>query len=119
MKITDANNCSNSDSITISSNCLNNIWIPNAFSPNNDGVNDVFMVRGNPQNTTIEKMLVYNRWGNKVFEANNILPNDKTTGWNGTYKGADVQFEVYGYYVVAKFKNGEKQILKGNVTLVK
>lgn len=119
VKITDANNCSNSDSITISSNCLNDIWIPNAFSPNNDGVNDVFMVRGNPQNTTIEKMLVYNRWGNKVFEANNILPNDKTTGWNGTYKGADVQFEVYGYYVVAKFKNGEKQILKGNVTLVK
>ena len=76
VKITDANNCSNSDSITISSNCLNDIWIPNAFSPNNDGVNDVFMVRGNPQNTTIEKMLVYNRWGNKVFEANNILPND-------------------------------------------
>lgn len=119
VKITDANNCSNSDSITISSNCLNDIWIPNAFSPNNDGVNDVFMVRGNPQNTTIEKMLVYNRWGNKVFEANNILPNDKTTGWNGTYKGADVPFEVYGYYVIARFKNGDKQILKGNVTLVK
>ncbi|MFN8284215.1 MAG: gliding motility-associated C-terminal domain-containing protein [Chitinophagales bacterium] len=117
--ITDANNCSNSDSINITNNCLNDIWIPNAFSPNDDGVNDVFMVRGNARTTIIEKMIVYNRWGNKVFEANNILPNDKTTGWNGTYKGADAQFEVYGYYVVARFNNGEKKILKGNVTLVK
>lgn len=107
--ITDANNCSNSDSINITNNCLNDIWIPNAFSPNDDGVNDVFMVRGNARTTIIEKMIVYNRWGNKVFEANNILPNDKTTGWNGTYKGADAQFEVYGYYVVARFNNGEKK----------
>lgn len=105
--------------VTLSPNCLNDIWVPNAFSPNGDGVNDIFMLRGNPRTTTVEKMMIFNRWGNKVFEANNVLPNDKTTGWDGNYKGEPVQFEVYGYYIVARFSNGDKQILKGNVTLVK
>lgn len=119
VRITDGNGCANSDTIVISSNCANDLWIPNAFTPNGDGVNDVFLVRGNPRNTTIEKFVIYNRWGNKVFEANNILPSDVTTGWDGKYKGEPSPFEVYGYEVIARFSNGEKKTLKGNVTLLK
>ena len=117
--VTDGNGCSGSDAIIISSNCANDLWIPNAFTPNGDGTNDVFYVRGNPQNTTIEKFLIYNRWGNKVFEATNILPDDITKGWDGTFKGEPAQFEAYGYEVVARFNNGSKKTLKGNVTLLK
>lgn len=119
VKVTDENGCSNSDTIDISSNCFNDLWIPNAFTPNGDGVNDVFLVRGNPRNTTIERFVVYNRWGNKVFEANNILPSDVSAGWDGKYKGEYSPFEVYGYEVIARFTNGEKKTLKGNVTLLK
>lgn len=119
VKITDANGCSATDSITISSNCNKDLWLPNAFTPNGDGLNDVFYLRGNPRNTTVEKFVIYNRWGNKVFEASNIQPDDKTKGWDGTYKNEPAQFEVYGYYVVARFSNGEKKTLKGNVTLLK
>lgn len=119
VKVTNFNGCSTSDTINISSNCSNDIWLPNAFSPNGDNINDVFYVRGNPANTTIERFIIFNRWGNKVFEANNILPDDITAGWNGSFKGKVDQLEVYGYEVMAKFANGEKRTLKGNVTLIK
>ena len=117
--VTDENGCNGSDEIVISSNCSNELWIANAFTPNSDGINDVFYVRGNPLNITIERFMIYNRWGNKVFEATNILPDDATLGWNGTFKGEPAQFEVYGYEVVARFSDGRKKILKGNVTLLK
>lgn len=117
--VTDANGCTGTDAITISADCANDLWIPNAFTPNNDGVNDVYYVRGNPRNTTIERFIIYNRWGLKVFEANNILPDDINKGWNGKFKDEDAPFEVYGYEVVARFNDGTKKTLKGNVTLLK
>lgn len=119
VKVSDPNGCFGSDTILISSDCDIDLFIPNAFTPNGDGVNDVFLVRGNAQTTSIEQMIVYNRWGNKVFEAKNILPNDTSAGWDGKYKGALAQEDAYGYYVVAKFSDGTQKILKGNVTLLR
>jgi gliding motility-associated-like protein len=119
IKVTNISGCSDSDAINITSDCENEIWLPNAFTPDGNGNNDVFYVRGNPSNLLVEKFVIFNRWGNKVFEANNILPNDPTKGWNGFYKDKIDQLEVYGYMVIAKFNNGEKRTLKGNVTLIK
>lgn len=119
VKVTTAANCSFIDSIVLTSDCHKDLWVPNAFSPNGDGINDVFMVRGNELNTTIEHLIIYNRWGLKVFEANNIKPNDLSTGWNGIYKGEYAPVEVYGYEIVARFDDGSKKILKGNITLLK
>ncbi len=119
VKVSDENGCSGSDTILITSDCDIDLFIPNAFTPNGDGVNDVFLVRGNAQTTNIEQMIVYNRWGNKVFEAKNILPNELSAGWDGKYKGALAQEDAYGYYVVAKFTDGTQKILKGNVTLLR
>lgn len=119
LTVTDGNGCANSSSINITSNCVNDVWMPNAFSPNGDGINDVFLVRGNPRNTTIERFTIYNRVGNKVFESNNVLPGDLASGWDGKYKGEPAQMEIYGYYVIAKFSNGEKKVMKGNITLLR
>lgn len=119
VKVTNLYGCTASDTIVVTSNCHNDLWIPNAFSPNKDGINDVFMVRGNAATTTIEKFIIYNRWGIKVFDASDILPNDAAAGWDGTYKGEAAPVEVYAYQVVAKFKDGTKKTLKGNVTLLK
>ena len=94
------------------------LWIPNAFSPNGDGINDVFMVRGNPSTVTIEKMVIYNRLGNKVFESNNGLPNDTAAGWDGQYKGQLAQVDSYAYYVLVKLANGIKKEIKGSLTLI-
>lgn len=87
--------------------------IPNAFSPNNDGVNDVFIARcGCP----VEEfyLLIYDRWGNKIFESFDI-----NIGWNGIYKNKRAQVEAYGYYMEYRPTcSSNKVIKKGNVTLV-
>ena len=107
--------CKNNDSIFIDliKDCkAENVFIPNAFSPNNDGYNDVFKVRSS---TLLSgTLLIYDRWGNKVFES-----DDLSKGWNGTYKGQPAQVEVYGYYFEGKCLNEESIILKGNVTLLR
>jgi gliding motility-associated-like protein len=89
-----------------------NIYIPNAFTPNEDGVNDVFLVRS----TIIKNMRleVYNRWGNKVFESDNI-----NKGWDGKYKNEPQPVDSYGYFFTGECIQGEKITLKGNVNMLK
>ena len=86
------------------------VFIPTAFTPNQDGMNDVFRVKG--ENLQNFKMLVYDRWGEKIYESEN--PNE---GWDGTYKGRPVQQDTYVYQVTAK-NLGDKK-MTGAVTLVR
>jgi gliding motility-associated-like protein len=86
------------------------VYVPTAFTPNSDGTNDLFRVKG--ENLQEFKMLVYDRWGEKIYESSN--PND---GWDGTYKGNPVQTDTYVYQVTAKNLSGKK--LTGAVTLVR
>jgi len=89
------------------------IFIPNAFSPNNDNSNDEFKVRG--ESIVNLEMQIWNRWGERVFYS-----QDKNTAWDGTFNGEALSPDVYGYYV--KFDCGpgtEIKIRKGNVSLVR
>ena len=88
------------------------IFVPNAFTPNTDNLNDHLYVEGE----TIDELYfaVYNRWGEKVFET-----DDRSIGWDGTYKGRDLSPDVYGYYLEARCFNGETYFKKGNVTLTR
>ena len=88
------------------------IGVPNAFSPNGDGENDVFRIYG----VGIEDVdfRVYNRWGELVFHT-----TDRNQGWDGTYKGKLQEMETYAWTLNAVLINGEKKIMKGNVTLVR
>jgi len=88
------------------------IGIPTAFSPNNDTHNDVLFVRGS--GIASFSLLIYNRYGEKVFETSDI-----TEGWDGTYKGKDENAGVFAYYLEYEYVNGDKGSLKGNITLVK
>ncbi len=89
-----------------------NIFVPNAFSPNGDGHNDVLHVRG----SFIEEMVfvIYDRWGEKVFESSR--PRE---GWDGTYKGRKVDPAVFVYYLEVKCIGGKSFFKKGNVTVLK
>ena len=114
--VTDANQCVNEDTVSVKVldyECNSEqIFIPNAFTPNGDGINDVFKVRSN-----ILKFMhleIYNRWGNKVFETDDI-----NKSWDGSYKGQTEQEESYGYFFTGECFQGEKITLKGNVTLLK
>jgi len=88
------------------------VYVPNAFSPNNDGNNDVLYVRG----LFVEKMLfrVFDRWGELVFES-----TDVNYGWNGIYQGRKLDPDVYDFYLQVTCYGGLEKITKGNVTLMK
>ncbi len=88
------------------------IGVPNAFSPNGDGVNDVVKVEG--KGIVTLSFRIYNRWGEKVFET-----TDQSIGWNGIYKGTLQEMEVYTYALEATLINGQTIPLKGNITLLR
>lgn len=87
-------------------------FVPNTFSPNGDGENDILYVRG----LKAEEIYfsVYNRWGEIVFET-----NEKNKGWNGYYKSNPAEFGVYGWFLKVKCINGSENFKKGNVTLIR
>ena len=88
------------------------IYVPNAFSPNGDGENDVLYVRG----SNIERMrfVVYDRWGEMVFES-----RDPAQGWDGTYKGRLAAPAVFVYHLEVDCGDGESFFTKGNVSLLR
>ncbi|MDP2388261.1 MAG: PKD domain-containing protein [Bacteroidota bacterium] len=88
------------------------VFVPNTFSPNLDGSNDVLYVRSNF--VTDLYFAVYNRWGQMVFETTDIKK-----GWDGIYNGMKSDPGVFGYYLKYKCNNGEESFRKGNVTLVR
>jgi len=96
------------------------IYIPNVFSPLlRDGKNDYLIPytkeSGNPR---IFSFVVYDRWGNKIFENQNARFNEENTGWDGTFKGNDVQSGVYVYYIIALSADGSTLRLSGDVSVL-
>ncbi|NNM94633.1 MAG: gliding motility-associated C-terminal domain-containing protein [Bacteroidia bacterium] len=90
------------------------VWAPDAFSPNGDGQNDVFYVKGNPACISSFNLIIYDRWGNKVFTTTSI-----TNGWDGTYLGKPMNAGTYAYYVQVLTTTNQTKELKGSVTLVR
>ncbi|HYG52390.1 MAG TPA: CotH kinase family protein [Flavobacteriales bacterium] len=89
------------------------LFVPTAFSPNGDGINDYFTVLGKGMKSM--EMSVYDRWGEKVWGSNEKdLP-----GWDGTFKGKKCDQAVYAYQVKVVYLDGSEKIQKGNVTLVR
>jgi gliding motility-associated-like protein len=88
------------------------VYIPNAFTPNGDGVNDVWYVFG----TGIKdiKVTVFNRWGEKVFES-----DDQSIGWDGTYRGQAQPPGVYVYAVYLVYLNGDTKSKSGSLSLIR
>lgn len=102
------------------------IDVPNAFSPNGDGFNDMLYVRGTGVRGL--EFRIYNRWGELVFESTDagIVCNEmdeceaKGRGWDGTYKGVKQEMDVYVYTLRAVFVNGRRtELKKGNITLLR
>ncbi len=96
----------------LTSEVISSVYVPNVFSPNGDGFNDILMVRGKA--VAEIQFIVYDRWGEKVFETNDI-----NTGWDGTYKGEPMNLAVFVYMLTGKYKNGKVIDEKGNFTLLR
>lgn len=115
---TDNNGCANTGSIMVYVICKNaNLFMPNTFSPNGDGSNDVFYPRGRGLER-VKLLRIFNRWGEIVFEKNNFPVNDASSGWNGTCKGQRPKADVYVYQAEVFCENGEIIKLDGNISLI-
>ena len=114
--IVDSMGCARTAAITvyvITRECGQDIaFVPNTFTPNNDGKNDMLYVRSN--NLTEIYFAIYNRWGEMVFETTNLQK-----GWDGTFKGMRVDPAVFAWYIKGTCNNGNEFFKKGNVTVLR
>ncbi|MEL6276125.1 MAG: gliding motility-associated C-terminal domain-containing protein, partial [Bacteroidota bacterium] len=96
------------------------VFIPNAFSPDGDGINDGFTLFAGPAVTSIETFRVFDRWGGMVFESPTaIRPNEPSLGWNGVTDGRPVNAGVYIYYFQVRFLNDEVVEYSGDVAVIR
>ena len=94
------------------------MFIPNAFSPNDDGFNDVFKIYLHPDfKGTFRTFRVYDRWGTIIYESLNFNP--ESDGWNGTFNGEKVGIGVYVYLLELILENGKEEFLSGNIDVIK
>ncbi len=113
LNVTDAYGCTAEDSILLKAVHCCTVLVPNAFSPNGDGINDRFgLITEAAQE--ISQFAIYNRWGEQVFISFN--PFDS---WDGTYKGRPAEAGTYYYYLKYTCSNGEVYIKKGDATLLR
>ncbi len=119
VRVTDRYGCVNQNDITVVVICNNiNFFVPNTFSPNGDGQNEVFFPRGTGL-FRIKSLIIFNRWGEVVFEKKDFPPNDASSGWTGIFKGKKASPDVYIYMMEILCENNTVIPVKGNVTLLR
>lgn len=118
LRIQNSYGCIVQDTITIITFCKNSqVFVPNAFTPDGDGLNDILMIRGT--GITVKSFRVFNRWGNVVFEKQNFSPNEPRFGWDGKVRGVPATPDVYVYTAEVTCDNGVVYTYKGNTTILK
>lgn len=117
--IEDRYGCSNTGEVTVQIVCNGqNFFIPNTFSPNGDGSNDVFYLRGTGL-FRVRTLRIFNRWGEVVFENREVPVNNPAYGWDGHYKGRKASADVYVYQLEIICSNGETIKYSGNIALIR
>ncbi|QEC67148.1 PKD domain-containing protein [Panacibacter ginsenosidivorans] len=110
--------CAVTDKIKVTGLCNNQvIFVPNTFSPNGDGVNDHFYLRGKGL-YIVKSMRIFSRWGQAVFQKLNFAADVESEGWDGTNYGKKLPSDVYIYYIEVMCNNGATITLRGDITLL-
>ncbi len=111
--------CTARDQITLSIKCDNSLFsMPNTFSPNGDGNNDKFYPLGRGI-VSVKRFRIYNRWGEVMYDVQNIPPNEESYGWDGYYKNKELNPDVFVYVIDAICGAGQTLQVKGDVSLMK
>ncbi|HFA51871.1 MAG TPA: T9SS type B sorting domain-containing protein [Bacteroidetes bacterium] len=117
--ITDSTLCTAQDSLTIFVNLERPVYIPNSFSPNNDGINDFFTAYAGPAARNIQRLKVFDRWGELVFDGKDLPLGEEPLGWDGTFKGKAMNPAVFAYFAEIEFIDDVVVLFEGDVTIVK
>jgi len=118
LTLTDGNGCLAGDSVLVTVIPVLDIYAPNAFSPNADGINDVFYLQGKVD-APIHYLRVFDRWGALVFECPDGTLNDPACGWNGKFKGKPMPEGGYVFVAEIALPGGFSQQSTGSVTLLR
>jgi gliding motility-associated-like protein len=114
------NGCLRDTSIVLQASHNASFFIPNAFSPNGDGQNEVFTVFDVQQCTgNIAVLRLFNRWGEMIFEGYEIPPNNLNAAWDGRHNGHPAPPDIYVYYLELRMRNGAILKKHGDVTLIR
>ncbi len=120
LTIKDSLGCAATDDIRVFVNRERGVFIPSAFSPDEDGSNDRLFVQGGTDIERVESFRVFNRWGELVFEQLDIPPNAPDAGWDGTARGGQMlNAAVFVYMVEVRFVDGETELFSGDVILLR
>lgn len=119
LTIIDEYGCIISEDILVEVKEENGVYIPNAFSPNNDGYNDIFMIYAGQSIEKISRLEIFDRYGEKVFGNYYFPPNDSQFGWDGKLKGTIMNNQVFAVVVEVLFKNGNSKVFHQDLTLYK
>ena len=118
--ITTIDGCVISASVRVEIDLLVGVTFPNVFSPNGDGVNDLFTIYEKFESVElIETLIIFDRWGNKVFDRRNFEPSLPELGWNGTHKGIPAESSVYVFFTEVIYINNSRESISGTITLAK
>ena len=119
VEVTTVNGCLSRSKITIKVDNELKMYFPNAFSPNGDNINDRFVIYKNKIPATIDRLSIYDRYGNKVHEQEDFEFGDNPLGWDGTVHGNQVAVGVYVYVIEYTDFTGKKEVIKKDLTLIR
>lgn len=120
VRVTDWYGCWTESSIEVQVNRQAELFIPNAFSPNADGNNDIFAIYGNSkQIQQIQMLRIFDRWGELVFESDEVRPNKDEDGWNGQIDGRRAPTGIYVYQVKVELIDGRVEVIQGDLLLMR
>lgn len=95
------------------------IYIPNTFSPNGDGLNDLFTLYSNDGVSSVLEMNIFDRWGEHIYQAKNFNPNSAVIGWDGKFHHKEMQCATFVYYFKLLLADGTEKTITGDVTLLR
>jgi gliding motility-associated-like protein len=115
----DERGCYEEDAITFLVVRKRDVYVPNVFSPNGDGLNDYFTLFTDSDVREITLLEIYTRWGDLVFSKKNFPPNDPSQGWDGKFAGEDLNPGVYVYRIEIIYGDDLKDNLAGDITIIR
>jgi gliding motility-associated-like protein len=115
----DSTGCEGEDEIMILVDKKIRIYIPNAFSPNGDGRNDIFTIYTGPEVVKVNTLQVFSRWGEQVYQSEGFIPNRESVGWDGTFRGEPMGAALFVYFTEVELVDGRTMVFKGEVMLMR
>lgn len=115
-----ANGCRTEDQVTVFVREKLPVYMPTVFAPESEQeTNRLFFVQAGEQVVEVEHFEIFDRWGEMVFAREGFAPNDPAYGWNGRFRGTELNAGVYVYQVIVRLRNGERRMVKGDITLLR